>query len=322
MGPCPGHWHGGHEEVVAAEAGVPFAAVGVEDPEGRPLSRRAGPVAGHDHLRPLADDVAPEPDPRSPGELEPDAGGLADRTAEARSQVRRLEDREADPGSTGEGCQAPEPIADGSAGGRAGARGGTGVEPRREIDDQQVHGPPGQQRARDRQSLVDVDRGHDDEPFRPDPPSDRLDRVERLGEVQPGHDRAGGLGLRGEAQREGRPAARQVAPEGDAHASRQATRSQDRVEGLEARREDACRVWLADRPGAGFRLVFGCLERDGGEGPDDPADGLAEPRGSGRTPLRPKGRERRRHVRGECRHASEYRTSVRMNQGLRQPLIG
>ena len=66
------------EEVVAAEAGVALAALRVEDPEGRPPPRRAVAVAGDQRLRPLADDVASEPDPRPPGELEAEAGRLGD----------------------------------------------------------------------------------------------------------------------------------------------------------------------------------------------------------------------------------------------------
>jgi hypothetical protein len=51
------------EEVVTTEAGVALAALRVEDPKGGPLSRRAVAVAGDQRLGPLADDVAPEPDP-------------------------------------------------------------------------------------------------------------------------------------------------------------------------------------------------------------------------------------------------------------------
>ena len=51
------------EEVRAAEAAIALPALGVEDPELRPPPRRAEPVPGDGHLRLLADDVAPEPDP-------------------------------------------------------------------------------------------------------------------------------------------------------------------------------------------------------------------------------------------------------------------
>ena len=82
---------------VAAEAGIALAAVRVEDPEGRPAARWAGPIAGDDHLRSLADHVSAEPDPRSTGQLQPDAGRLADRAGETAGSgsARRLEHDEA-----------------------------------------------------------------------------------------------------------------------------------------------------------------------------------------------------------------------------------
>ena len=71
------------EEVLPAEAGVALAAVRVEDPEGGSPPRRPEPVAGDDRLGLLADDVAPEPDPRPAGQLEPQAGRLGDGRREA-----------------------------------------------------------------------------------------------------------------------------------------------------------------------------------------------------------------------------------------------
>jgi hypothetical protein len=271
------------------EAGIAVATVGVEDPEGRPPPWRAGPVASHDHLRSLADDVASEADPRSTGQLEPDPGRLADGAGKARMQARRLEDREGDPRPSGEGSQPTESIGD-----RRPA-----LDPLRQVDDEEVDRSAREQGAGDRDPLGDVRRGHDDEPLRLDSPRHRFDRIERLGEIQPRHDRAGRLGLRRESQGERRPAARQVAPERDAHPARQATRPEDRVERLEAGREHLRRV----------RLRFRHLEWHGRERADD-----LTARRSGRAPLRPQGREGRRHVRGECRHAWDYRTDVLMNQ--------
>ena len=82
------------KEVVAGQAGVALAAVGVEDPEGRPPTGRAVSIAGDQHLRPLADDVAPESDPRPPGKLETDAGRLGDGGRQGAVDARRLEDDE------------------------------------------------------------------------------------------------------------------------------------------------------------------------------------------------------------------------------------
>ena len=86
MVPVPGHWDDGgelgverlDEELGVAEAGVALSAVGIENSQRRPPPRWAGAIARDDHLRSLADDVAPEPDPRPTGELEADPGRLAD----------------------------------------------------------------------------------------------------------------------------------------------------------------------------------------------------------------------------------------------------
>ena len=82
------------EEVVPAEAGVAFAAVRVEDPERRPPPRRAISIARDQRLRPLADDVAPEADPRPPREFEAEAARLGDRGREAAGEPGRIEDDE------------------------------------------------------------------------------------------------------------------------------------------------------------------------------------------------------------------------------------
>ena len=75
---------------------------------------------------------------------------------------------------------------------------------------------PGEQAPRDRQPLVQAGRGDDDEPFEPDAAGDGLDRVEAARQVEPGHDRALRLGLRGDPQGERRPAAGAVAADRDA----------------------------------------------------------------------------------------------------------
>ena len=64
------------EEGVERETGVPFAALGVEDPEGRLAPRRSVAVVRDDRLGALADDVAAQADPRPASQLEPDAGRL------------------------------------------------------------------------------------------------------------------------------------------------------------------------------------------------------------------------------------------------------
>lgn len=324
VGPCPGHWEGavddveawrlrrlGFQEALDPEAGVALAAVRVEDPEGRPATRRAGPVASHDHLRSLADHVATESQPRSTFELEADPGRLAHRIRDGRDEPRRLEHDEADPGSPRERRETAELVGDASG----------ALEAGREIDDEEVHGPAREQRARDREPLLGIGRGQDHEPLRPDAARDGLDRIEGLREVQPGRDRPGSLGLRHEPQRERRPPARDLAAEREAEAPRQPARPEDRVQLGEARREDTRAIdrrlplRARDRLPTDRGIVVRRLERHRRERPDhlaDPSD-LADtsdlghpavpetPRG-GIPPLRPEGREGRRHVRGEDRH--------------------
>ena len=295
------------------ETGVALATVGVEDPEGRPPAWRAGPIAGHHHLRSLADNVASEPDPGFALELQAHTRGLADRAGDARGQARRLEDRHGDSRPTGQGRETTESIGHAPAlrasTGRRRLR-GSSLDALREIDHEEVDRPARQERAGDRDPLVDVGRGHDDEPLGLDAARDGLDRVERLGEVQPGHDRAARLGCGRKPQRNGRPTARKVTPERDAHAAGQAARSEDRVQRGKAGREDPGRIRLGARSIVGLDGLVpqwhGRQRTDDGAdlapAPDTLLTPLAESRGSGRAPLGPQGREGRRHVRGERRH--------------------
>ena len=78
-----GFWKGGRslaQQRVPAEASIALAAVRVEDPQIRPPARRPETVPGDGHLHPLADDVAAEPDPRPPGDLQAEAGHLREGT--------------------------------------------------------------------------------------------------------------------------------------------------------------------------------------------------------------------------------------------------
>jgi hypothetical protein len=277
--------HGLDEEVVARQAGVALISVGVEDPEAGPAARRAEAVPGDDHVRPLADDVPAEPDPRLAGELQAQAGRLGDRGAQRPRAARRLEEDEQGVRPAGQRRQPVEAVRD--PGGFHRPR-----EAGREVDDEDVDGTATEERAGDRQALVEVRRGHDDEPRQPDAPGDRLDRIEGLPHVKPGDDGAGRLGLRREAQRERRLAARPVTTEGEPGAARDAARSEDGVERREARRDDRLRR-------GGRRETFRLLRPgDRGERPDD----LTDPPRSCPAPARLEGRQSRRHVRGERRH--------------------
>jgi hypothetical protein len=330
------------EELVPAEASIALAAVGVEDPELGPAAGRPEPVPGDGHLGSLADDVPPEPDPGPPDELQPKPGRARHRRRQALGHPGRLEQDQGRPGSPAQRRQAPEPIgklADSAAGAR------------REVHDEEVDRSTGEQRAGDRQALLRVGRRGHDEPFQLDPAGDRLDRVEAPPEIEPGHDPAGRLGLRRHAQRERRPTARAVPPDGDAGGSREAARAEDRVELGEAGRDDPVarvRAGPAERGGGWARQArqryrsghrarreFGRgRKRRDRERTHDLAEPLRPPTGrldvtrrpageplpqrpwGGPSPAHPEGRQSRRHVRGERRHrTTKNRTNVRSEQG-------
>ena len=273
------------EEVLTAEAGVALAAVGVEDLERGSPARWAGPIAGDDHLRSLPDDVPAEPDPRPVRQLQPDAGRLAHggRETGACGRPRRLEHDERDPGTARERGHSGEPI---------GEPGGA-WRPCRQVDDQEVHRPAGEERAGDRQTFKGIGRGHDDEPGQLDTARHGLHRVERRREVQPRNDRAGRLRLGREPERERRSSARGVTPQRDAHPAGHPAGPEDRVELGEARREDPIVIRLRARDRR--------LERHGGERPHDLTNTFEATR-RGRSPARSKGRQSRVQVRRRSGH--------------------
>ena len=299
----PGHgglWHAEREireEVVAREAGVAIVAVGVEDPKLCPPARRAEPVACDHRLSPLPHDVADQPDPRSTGQLEPKPGRLGDGAGHSRGQVRWLDEDEQRLRPARQRDQPMEAITQ--------LRRTSGsLETRREVEDEQVDRPTGEQRRRDRQALVEARRRDDDEPLEADAAGHRFDRVERPAHVQPGGDRARGLGLRHGPQRERRHPARARPAKGEAGGSRQAAGTQDGVECREAGRDDGAGLGRA-----GQRPFLDDLRRQRRrrQRPHDLAD-IGVPRHphggswSCRAPARLEGRESGRHVRGERRH--------------------
>ena len=207
------------EEGVERETGVPFAALGVEDPEGRLAPRRSVAVVRDDRLGALADDVAAQADPRPASQLEPDAGRLGDRGREAAGESGRIEDQEQGLRAPGERGESMESIGD--PGRLVRLRQPTAGQ----VQDEHVDRPPRQQAARDREPLVQAGRGDDDEPLEPDAAGDGLDRVEAARQVEPGHDRALRLGLRGDPEGERGPAAGAVAADRDAGRLREAARA-------------------------------------------------------------------------------------------------
>jgi len=270
------------QEVRAAKTGVALTALRVEDPEGGPFPRWPVSVAGDQGLRALADDIPPKPDPRAPGEFQAQAGGLGHGGRQAAARTERLEDDEDGARAPGEGRQATEPIGDA---GRAVRR---RKPTARQVQEEQVHGPTGQQRAGDGQALVQAGRGDDDQPLEVDAAGDSLHRIEGPGEIQPGHDRSLGLGLRREPQGQGGPAAGAVAADGDTGRPGQTAGAQDRIQSREPGVDDAVIVgtWFVPR-------LFPGEWRDG-----ERSDDLR----SCRSPASLEARHGCRHVRGKGRH--------------------
>jgi hypothetical protein len=192
-------WFGGlvDEELVPAEAGVALTALRVKDPQRRPTPRRSVPVASDQRLRSLAHDVAAETDPRATSELQAEAGRSGHGTRQVAGETGWLQHDEERLRASGQGSQAAESLGEAS---RA-VRGGEAAA--WQVQDQQVHGASGQQHTADGKPFIEGLWGDDHQPFEADASGDGLDRIEASSEIDPGHDRAGRLGLRGEPEDEG-----------------------------------------------------------------------------------------------------------------------
>lgn len=221
------------QEIVPAEAGIPVAALRVEDPESRSPPRLAVAVAGDQRLRALPDDIATEVDPRASCELQAKTGRFGDGAGQIATQPGRLQHHEERLRPPSERRQATEPVGDA---GRP-IRGGKTTAG--QVQNEQIHRAPRQQDATDGQALIEGLGGDDDQPFEPDAAGDGLDWIEAPPEIEPGHDGTRDLGLRGEPENEGGPAAGAVAADRNTGRSWQAARSQDGVERREPGPDDA-----------------------------------------------------------------------------------
>jgi hypothetical protein len=287
-----GGWIGG-EEVVPAEAGVTFTALRVEDPERRPAPRRAVAVAGHQRLGALADDVPSEPDPCAPSELQAEPGRAGHRARQVAGQTGRLEHHEERLRAPGQGRQPVEPI--GQTGRTVRGRQAAGGQ----VQDEQIDRAPGQQRAADGQRFVERLGSDHHQPLEPDAAGDRLDRVEAPGEVDPGHDGTGRLGLRGQPVGKRGPAARAVTTKRDARRARQAAWAQDGVQFGETGPDDPL---VGVRPRRGFERQQARSRRRRHDRAGRQSQGtVRDPRSCG-SPASLEARHGRRHVRGEGRH--------------------
>ena len=285
------------QQFLPGEAGVPGATVRVQDPYLGGSTRRPEPVARHANLRPLADHVPPQPDPRPPAELQPQGRYLAQRAGESRWQARRLEHDQLDPGPAGEGRQSAEPFGQGR-----GRDAGAVERPVRQVEQQEIDRSVLEQHRRHGHRLGERIGREDDEPFQPHPARDRLDRVEAPGQVQVCDKSAGGLGMGGGLQRQRGLATGPVPVECSGRSAWQAAKPKDRVQGGETG-GDGPLVEMLDGPPdrlRGLRLVLDPSRRIDRQGSDHlrpPARGCA-------SPALPEGRQRGFDVGGEGRHGT------------------
>lgn len=227
-------WVGWVEDVVVGqqrvpgETGIPVAALRVQDPERGPTAGRPIPVMGDQGVRPLPHDIPTQADPGPTGQLQADARGVGDGTL----QTGRIEDEQQALGTSSEGGQATTPV------GHPGHRVGPSSPTAGQIEDEQIDRVARQQTARDGQPFVDGGRGDDHEPFEADPAADRLHRIEATAHVEPRDDGTRRLGLRGDAEGEGRPPARAITADGHARGARQPAPTEDRIERREAGPDD------------------------------------------------------------------------------------
>lgn len=251
-------WHEtvrGHRE--AGDRGRWIGVVRVADLQLDASARRAEAVLGDGHLRELADDVPPRPDPVAPIELQPQADRFSERSVQLGLEVERFEDDQPGTDAPGVGGQPSQ----------------LGILPAREsgrqVDHQQVDRSTSQQGAGQREALGRLGRAKDHQPAQVDPATDGLERVEGAGQVEVGRDGAAGLGLGQAAQGECGLATRGIAADGRTRLSRQPARAQHGVEERETGRDDL----IAGRPqrvraGRGLeqRLQDGCQRALGGHG--------------------------------------------------------
>ncbi len=296
----PGQGHRCEEagqEARPAQAGVPGPALRVQDLEGRATAGRPVAAARDGGLAALSDHVPPQADPARSPQLQPQAARLLDGRGERPPQRVRLQHDEQRPGTPGQRRQPPQPVPHPLPGNR-------GIPSVRQVQDQQVHGPGGEQRPGQREGLLEVCGRQDHEPLRADPARDGLHGIERTREVQPRDDRPARLCLRGHPEGDRGLARGRVPAQRHSGGTRQTSRAQDGVQRGEPRGDDATVQVRGGDAGAGpcggrerrgcgdgvvCLLVIGrSLERHrrAGERAFDRPDELVSAARSGRAPAR------------------------------------
>ena len=206
-----------------AQAGVPRAALRVQDLEDRATARRPVSVARNGGLAALSHHVLPQADPARSPQLQPQAARLLHGRCERAAQRHRLQHHDQRPRAPGQGGESAQPVPHPLPRDR-------GVPPVRQVQHQQVHGPGGEQRPGQRQRLLDVRGRQHHEPLRADPAGDGLHGIERPREVQPRDDRPARLRLRGHPQRHRGLARGRVPAQRDRGGTRQPAHTEDRVQ--------------------------------------------------------------------------------------------
>ena len=345
MGPRPdvagwpdlARWSEPVEQPCPTQAGVADAAFGVQDLDICPTTRRSISIAGHRDRAPPPDDVPAEPDPARGAELQAEAARLLDRGRQRPPELDRFEQHEQRARPPRERREPAQPVPDPRPrDGRIGAAG--------QVHDQQVDGPPGKKRARHRERLVERPGHQHDEPLRADATAHGLDGVEGTGEVQPRDDRARGLSLGREPQRERGLARARVPPQRDRRRARQPAGSEDRVECGEPGGDDAAidvvggtagprrrrgqgrggpRRGVGDRDRSVWLVVvvgLGRFHRERDERSGESPLGLVRgaPSRSCAAPARLERRERLGNVGCAAHRTSNIRTYVLLSQGSRR----
>jgi len=183
------------EQLVPLEAPISRATFRVQDLELHRPTRGTVPVPNRRHRAALPDHVPSEPDPAGSHQVETQPAGLAQRGGQPRPDRARFHHHQQRPRPPGNRCKPAQPVTD--------------THPRdsrilgiRQVHDQQVHGPCGEQRGGQLERLIEIDWREHHEPFRAYAASNRLHGVEGTSEVQPGDDRSCSLRLSGYPQRQ------------------------------------------------------------------------------------------------------------------------
>jgi hypothetical protein len=211
------------QEPRPAQAGVPGAALRIQDLESCATARWPVAVARDGGLAALPYHVPPEADPARLPQLQPQAARLLHGRGERPVQRGRLQHHEQRPGAPGQRREPAQPVPHPFPGNR-------GVPTVRQVQDQQVHGPGREQRSGQRERLLEVHGRQDHEPLQADPARDGLHGVERPREVQPRDDRPARLRLRGHPEGHRGLARGRVPAQRDRGGTGQPAGAQDRVQ--------------------------------------------------------------------------------------------